>query len=159
MLTTTEKHDLIAAIRDLPAQLEALVAGLTDAQLTTHFLAGEWTVAQNVHHVADSHMNAYIRTKLLLTKDNPTVIAYDQDVWAELADVHQTSIRESLDLIRGLHARWVALFESLTDAQFAMRGMHPENGVITVEALLRTYAGHGAAHLDQITRTLAAQVG
>jgi len=73
--------------------------------------------------------------------------------------VHQTSIRESLDLIRGLHARWVALFESLTDAQFAMRGMHPENGVITVEALLRTYAGHGAAHLDQITRTLAAQVG
>ncbi len=156
MLTAEQRQPLIAAIRALPAQLEAVVTPLNDAQLNTHFIAHEWTVAQNVHHVADSHMNAYIRTKLLLTKDHPTIIPYDQDVWALLPDNAQP-IHVSLDLIRGLHARWAALFEALTDDQYARTGFHPESGEITVESLLRTYAGHGVGHIDQIQRTLAAQ--
>ncbi len=157
MLTPEEKNVLIDALRTFPTQLEALVIDLTDSQLETAFLNGEWTVAQNVHHVADSHMNAYIRTKLLLTKDHPTLNAYDQDVWANLPDVHATRIELSLSIIRGLHARWVALYESLTDDQFARTGLHPDNGVVSVEGLIRTYADHSRAHLDQITRTLAAQ--
>ena len=156
MLTASERQTRIQALRDFPDQLQALVEGLTDEQLHTHFLPHEWTVAQNVHHVADSHLNAFLRTKLLLTQDHPTVIAYDQDVWATLPDV-ALPISVSITLLRGLHARFVAIFESLNDEQFARTGVHPANGEITVESLLITYSDHGLAHLDQITRTLAAQ--
>jgi hypothetical protein len=157
MFTAEQKRALIDALRELPTQLEALVVDLTDSQLESQFITGEWSVAQNVHHLADSHMNAYIRTKLLLTQDNPTVIPYDQDVWATLPDVFGTRVELSLAIIRGLHARWTELFEQLSDEQFARTGMHPEYGVITVQGQLETYAEHGREHLDQITRTLAAQ--
>lgn len=147
----------IAAIAALPRQLRALVGSLTRQQLTTPFLAHEWTVAQNVHHLADSHMNSYIRIKLMLAEDHPTLRPYDQDVWAMMDDATSADLSYSLGLLDGLHARWVRLFESLPEQAWARTGFHPENGTVTVEGLLHAYANHGRGHLDQISRTLAAE--
>lgn len=154
-----ERRPLIEAIGALPEQLAALVRPLTEEQLTTHFIPGEWTVAQNVHHLADSHMNSVIRLKLILTEDRPTLKPYDQDSWALLADGGHLQIEESLDILRGLHRRWVRIFEALTEEQWRRTGLHPEVGEVTPEDLLKTYAAHGVGHLDQIRRTLAAQDG
>jgi hypothetical protein len=156
MLTPGQRRALIDQIRRFPSELEQTINGLTEEQLTTHYLEREWTVAQNVHHVADSHLNAYTRTRLLLTEDNPTIRPYNQDAWAELPDACDTALEDSLTLLRGLHRRWVKLFESLSEADWARPGLHPEGGPITVESLLQTYAAHGAGHIDQIQRTLAA---
>src|SRR2546423_12115804 len=111
--TSDQRREMIEKIRSLPAQLEALVLRLTAEQLTTHFQAGEWTVAQNVHHLADSHMNSFIRMRLILTEDRPTLKPYDQDLWAMLADSSTTALEESLSILDGLHRRWGRLFESL----------------------------------------------
>lgn len=157
MLDAAERRRLIDKIRALPDQLEAVVSGLSEQQLTTPFVPGEWTVAQNVHHLADSHMNSFIRLKLLLTEDRPTIKPYDQDRWANVADADHKDVGDSLMLLRGLHSRWVCLFESLDESQWSRTAIHPEVGEITAEWLLTTYADHGEAHIDQIQRTLAAQ--
>jgi DinB superfamily len=157
MLTSEQRYELIEKIRVLPAQLRARVGGLSDEQLTTHFLEGEWTVAQNVHHLADSHMNSFIRTRLILTEDRPTLKPYDQDRWAELADSGTTALEESLSILEGLHCRWVRLFESLSEADWQRAGLHPEIGEVTIDSILQIYAAHGEGHIDQINRTLAAQ--
>jgi len=156
MLTETQRRELIEEIRNLPARLRERVSGLTDAQLTTHFQAGEWTVAQNVHHLADSHMNSFIRMRLILTEERPTLKPYDQDLWATLADSGTTALEESLSILDGLHARWVRLFESLDETTWRRSGLHPENGEVTLEDILRIYAAHGQGHIDQIGRALAA---
>ena len=151
-------HDaLIAAIRDLPAALEAVVSGLTPEQLTTPFLDGEWTVAQNVHHVADSHMTAYIRTKLILNDDVPVLKGYDQNRWAESPEALGADLSTSLAILRGLHPRWADLFASLSDDELARTGNHTENGIVTLMSMLEYYSQHGAGHVEQIQRTLAAE--
>jgi DinB family protein len=157
VLTNEQRHELIEKIRVFPSQLRARVSGLTDEQLTTHFLAGEWTVAQNVHHVADSHMNSFVRTRLILTEDRPALKPYDQDRWAELADSGTTALEESLSILEGLHRRWVRLFESLSQVEWLRAGLHPEIGEVTLDNILQIYAAHGEGHIDQIDRTLAAQ--
>lgn len=157
-MSMSERSEQIDRVRRLPALLEALVLPLDETQLLARPLAGEWSVAQNVHHLADSHMNAYIRTRLILTEENPTVKPYLQERWAELADASAATIRTSLELLAGLHARWCALFESLPDEAWIRTGYHPENQrQITVASILSDYADHGEAHLDQIQQTLAAQ--
>ena len=157
MFTETQRRELIEQIRGLPARLRERVSGLTDAQLTTHFQAREWTVAQNVHHLADSHMNSFIRMRLILTEEQPMLKPYDQDLWAELADSGTTALEESLCILDGLHARWVRLFESLDEADWRRAGLHPENGEVTIADTLRIYAAHGQGHIDQIGRALAAE--
>ena len=152
----TQRQIWLEQIRALPAQLAELTAGLTLAQLATPFIPGEWSVAQNVHHVADSHMNSFIRLKLILAEDHPTLRPYDQDVWASTPEANLPDLSASLQLIAGLHARWAALFERLDAAQWQRTGFHPENGVVSVEDILRSYAAHGEGHLDQIRKTLAA---
>ena len=159
MLTPAERQPLVDAFRALPEQVAALTSGLTAAQLTTPFLAGEWTVAQNVHHLADSHMNSYVRCKLMATEDRPALKPYDQDRWAEFADAASADLGTSLALLAALHARWVSFWETLPEAAWARTGLHPEAGEVSLEDQLRLYAAHGAGHLDQITRTLAAQAG
>jgi len=156
-MTNEQRRDLIEKIRSLPRQLETVVSNLSDEQLTTPALGGEWTIAQNVHHMADSHMNSYIRMKLILTEDYPTLKPYDQETWANLVDGANTALENSLLVLQGLHRRWVTLFENLTETDWQRAGMHPEIGEVTVEDILRLYADHGEAHLDQIKRTLAAQ--
>lgn len=151
------RDELIERVRALPERLERAVAGLSAEQLTTHYLAGEWTVAQNVHHLADSHMNAYIRSRLILTEENPTLKPYDQDRWAELPDARQADLTTSLALLRAIHARWVSFWEALDEGAWERVGYHPADGVVTLGGILRSYADHGEAHLDQIGRTLAAK--
>lgn len=156
-MISQERQGYIEKICRLPAQIEELVNGLSVTQLTTHFLAGEWTVAQNVHHLADSHMNSYIRCKLILTEEHPTLKPYDQDAWAKLPDAHLADLSTSLSLLRQLHARWVIFWETLPADAWSRTGFHPENGTVTLDDQLRAYAAHGEAHIDQITRTLAAE--
>ena len=109
MLTLAERQDCIARLRRLPDQIAALVQPLTPAQMTAVTIPGEWTVAQNVHHLADSHMNAYIRVRLMLTEDRPPLKPYDQDEWAKLPDASAADVSDSLALLRGLPSSWFAL--------------------------------------------------
>lgn len=159
MLTVTQRREAIEQIRNLPAQLEALVRPLSNAQLTTRYLENEWTVAQNVHHLLDSHMNSIIRMKLLLTEEHPTLRPYDQDAWAALPDACSAEIQPALAALAGLHRRWVDLLEQVPDTAWQRSGYHPETGVVTLDDLLHYYGQHGLMHLEQIRRTLAAGGG
>ncbi|MFN8488797.1 MAG: DinB family protein [Caldilineaceae bacterium] len=156
MYTQQQRQAMIDRLAHLPAQLEALVWNLSEDELFTHYLAGEWSVAQIVHHLADSHMNSFIRLKRLLTEEQPPLLPYDQDAWALRADADQVSIQVSLLLLRCLHRRWVILFESLQEDEWLRTGLHPTIGSISIEDLLRSYAEHGENHLAQITKTLTA---
>lgn len=157
MLTSAQRAVFIAHIRQLPAQVAALVSALTPEQLITPYLKGEWTVAQNVHHLADSHMNAYIRCKLAVTEPTPTIKPYDQDAWAAMPDASNANLAHSLALLTALHARWAEFFETLPADAWSRTFVHPVNGVTTIEDVLQTYARHGHAHLDQMQRTLSAK--
>ncbi|HRJ41900.1 MAG: DinB family protein [Caldilineaceae bacterium] len=152
----TNRVLLIAKIHRLPGQIAELVEGLTDAQLTARPLAGEWSVAQNVHHLADSHMNSYIRCKLILTEEHPTLKPYDQEMWAELPDASGPDAAVSLSLLTALHNRWVVFWENLPTDAWARTGSHPANGNVSLDDLLEGYAAHGESHIEQITRTRAA---
>lgn len=157
MLTSHERAALIDKIRVLPTQIEHLVGTLSLAELSGHFLPGEWSAAQNVHHLADSHMNSYIRCRLILTEEEPTLKPYDQNRWAALPDAEAVDVTPSLQLLHGLHARWVAFFEHLPDEAWQRPGFHPENGLVTLEDQLVLYAAHGEGHIEQMRRTVAAQ--
>ncbi|MBX3052088.1 MAG: DinB family protein [Caldilineaceae bacterium] len=152
----TDRILLIDKIRRLPAQIARLIDRLSDAQLTARPLAGEWSVAQNVHHLADSHMNSYIRCKLIATEEHPTLKPYDQEIWAEMADASGPNVTVSLSLLTALHSRWVVFWETLPADAWARTGFHPESGDVTLDDQLQLYAAHGEAHIDQITRTIAA---
>jgi uncharacterized damage-inducible protein DinB len=140
----------IQTLRLLPERLRAAVAGLNDAQLDTPYREGGWTVRQVVHHVADSHANGYIRFKMALTEDWPTIKPYDQAAWAELAD-SKLPIDVSLTLIEALHARWVALLESLSDEDFQKGYLHPEDGRVNLATALAIYEWHSRHHTAHIT--------
>ena len=154
-----DRASLIAAIAALPDQLEALVARLSPEELTTPFLKDEWSVAQNIHHLADSHANAYIRCRLILTEEHPTLKPYSQNAWAELPDASDGEVADSLTLLRGLHKRWTRFWHALPADAWERSGRHPEYGDMSLGRILQTYAGHGMAHIDQIERTLAARAG
>jgi len=151
MLTQEERQAKAEMIRQLPSQLEHEVKGLNDEQLDTPYRDGGWTVRQVVHHLADSHMNAFIRMKLVLTEDHPTLRPYLQDEWAKLPDTAKLPIASSLTIIEGLHARWSDLLKNVGESEWRRGALHPEAGEMTLDDLLRTYAGHGVTHLGQIT--------
>ena len=143
---------LIAAIAETPGDLREAVAGLSPDQLATRYRPGGWTVKQVVHHVPDSHMNAYTRFKLALTEDEPTIKPYDEAAWAELPDSRKVPIAVSLDLLDALHLRWVALLRSMDPADFNRGLRHPEHGrVFTLKQMLGLYAWHGRHHVAHIT--------
>ena len=156
MSTAAERKEKIAQIRKLPVLVANTVQGLNDKQLNTPYRDGGWTVRQVVHHLADSHMNAYIRTKLILTEENPTIKPYDQDEWAKLPDA-MTPIEQSLIILKGLHDRWTALFETVDETAWARKAYHPERGEITLESILNIYSHHGANHVEQIAKLRAAK--
>lgn len=150
-LTQSERAARLDAIRVHPAKLRAAIAGLGDAQLDTPYRDGGWTVRQVVHHVMDSHVNAYIRFKLAITEDKPTVRPYQEKLWAELQDGRTLPVEVSLSVLDGIHARWAVLLDSLTPEQFGRPLHHPDTGDITVDTLLELYAWHGAHHVAHIT--------
>ena len=148
--TRDEIAGWIDEIAAAPAALRAAVGGLNDSQLDTPYRPGGWTVRQVVHHVADSHMNAYTRYKLALTEDTPTIKPYDEAAWATLADSRQTPIAVSLSLLDALHTRWVAVLEAMKAEDFERPLMHPVNGPMTLDRLLQLYAWHGRHHTAHV---------
>ena len=144
------RRTCIAAIAQFPTMLRAAAATLSEAQLATTYREGGWTARQVVHHVADSHMNAYVRTRWALTEDRPTIKAYDEKAWAQLPDATGGPIGLSLDLITAIHARWVALLESLPDEAFARELLHPVSGPMSLDRLVQMYAWHGRHHTGHL---------
>ena len=143
---------LIAAIAETPVALRSAVAGLSRDQLETRYRPGGWTVKQVVHHVPDSHLNAYTRFKLALTESEPTIKTYDEAAWAELPDSRKVPMEVSLDLLDALHLRWVSLLRSMDAADFDRGLRHPEHGrVLTLKQMLGLYAWHGRHHVAHIT--------
>jgi hypothetical protein len=150
-LTEEQRRSCIGVISETPAWLNAAVAGLNPEQLDTPYRPGGWTVRQVVHHLPDSHLNSYVRFRLALTEEEPTIKPYDEARWAELADAKTSPIEPSLLLLENLHKRWVVLFHSLSLADWARNFRHPELGLITLEQNLALYEWHGRHHIAQIT--------
>jgi hypothetical protein len=149
-ITDTKRLGWIEAIRTTPARLRRAASGLTDAQLDTPYRDGGWTARQVIHHVPESHANAWIRFKLALTEGNPTIKPYDEDAWAKLPDVARTPVESSLALLDALHQRWVALLEVMTPADFARPLVHPDHGPLTLDWMLQLYAWHGPHHVAHV---------
>ena len=142
----------ISDLRTAPAKLRGAVSGLSEAQLDTPYRVGGWTVRQVVHHLPDSHLNSYIRFRWAMTEDAPTIKAYDEARWAELPDAESAPVGLSLTLLEALHARWVVLLESLSEADYARHFVHPETGAeITLARNLALYSWHSRHHTAQIT--------
>lgn len=150
--------DRVATIRRLariPASLRLAVADLSEGQLGTPYRPGGWSVRQLVHHVADSHLNFYLRLKLALTESNPTIRPYEEQLWAELADVATTPLATSLAILDGVHERADRVLRSLADADFDRTYVHPASGQHTIDYLIAMYAWHGEHHVAHVTQLRA----
>ena len=150
-LTPATRAAAIATIAGIPHHLHDAVRGLDQAQLDTPYRAGGWTLRQVVHHIGDSHVNAYVRHKLTITEKTPPPIkAYDENEWARLADANGP-IGSTLLLVQALHDRWVHCLRSLPESAFARTCVHSERGSMTLDDLVALYAWHGAHHVAHIT--------
>ena len=141
----------LETIASLPSRIRQAVAGLNDSQLNSPYREGGWTVKQVVHHVADSHLNAYIRFKWAMTEENPTIKPYDETAWAALKDSELTPVDVSLSLLESLHLRWTVLLRSMKAEDFKKKFVHPDSGQHEVDWLLSLYSWHGNHHLAHIT--------
>jgi len=148
----------IGDIANLPGELRLAISGLSEEQLDTPYRPQGWTVRQVVHHIADSHLNSYLRCKWALTEERPTIKAYFEERWAELPDYREVPLPMSLSFIELLHQRWVILLKSLTPEQLAREFLHPESGPVTLARNTGVYAWHGKHHLAHIT-SLRARMG
>jgi hypothetical protein len=150
-LNSEQRGRLIDQIEATPANLRAAVQGLNDEQLATPYRPGGWTVRQVVHHIPDSHINSYMRFKLALTEELPTIRTYDEARWAELEDGRNAPIEVSLNLLESLHRRWVLLLRSLKGEDLERSFQHPEWGKVGIDWALQMYAWHGRHHVAHIT--------
>ncbi|MGB2668458.1 MAG: putative metal-dependent hydrolase [Candidatus Acidiferrum sp.] len=150
-VSAAKRAEAIREIAAAPQKMRAAVSGLTDAQLETPYREGGWTVRQVVHHLADSHMNAYIRWRLALTETEPTIKPYEEASWAKLEDAAHAPVEVSLKLLEPLHERWVGLLKSLKPDEFARTFRHPEHGVRSLDWMLFLYAWHGNHHTAHVT--------
>ena len=141
----------IHTIHVLPELVKKATEGLSDEQLDTPYREGGWTIRQVVHHIADSHANAFMRFKLALTEDWPTIKPYDEAAWAELADSKTLPLAASLAMIEGIHARWFALLDTMDFDDFHKGFLHPERGRLTLITALAMYDWHSRHHLAHIT--------
>jgi uncharacterized damage-inducible protein DinB len=150
-LAAEQKQECLADIEQTPARLRAALRGLSDAQLDTPYRDGGWTLRQVAHHVPDSHMNSYIRCKLALTEDEPTIKPYMENLWAELPESKSAPIEVSLALLDSLHERWMLLLRQLTDADWKRTFRHPDLGLVSLEKNLALYSWHGRHHVAHVT--------
>lgn len=150
-ISSDQRAKLIRDIEETPAKLRSAVAGLSEKQLDTPYRPGGWTVRQVVHHLPDSHMNAYTRHKLTVTEDNPTIKPYEEARWAELIDGKAAPTAVSIQLLEALHSRWVAFLKSLKPEQFSRTFRHPESGDWTLDQSIAMYGWHGKHHVAHIT--------
>ena len=146
-----EKAALMDAIEAAPARLRTAVAGLDDAQLDTPYREDGWTVRQVVHHVVDSHVNAYVRFRWALTEDGPAIKPYEEKDWARLPDARTAPVAVSLDLLDALHTRWLILLRAMAPEEFERRWSSPDFGDLSVDVLLQIYEWHGKHHVAHIT--------
>jgi hypothetical protein len=149
-LPDAQRRRAIDVIAAAPAEMRAAVRGLDETQLDTPYRPDGWSVRQVVHHVPDSHLNAYIRFKLALTEDTPTIKAYDEAAWAKLDDSRTTPVETSLTMLEVLHDRWVRLLRSLSPPDYSRKLIHPENGPMTLDGVLATYEWHSRHHVAHI---------
>ena len=154
-ITEQQRREWIDELERLPASFENATSDLDVTQLDTPYRPGGWTVRQLVHHVADSHMNSYVRFRLALTEVDPLIKPYNEALWAELADARTMPIHVSLQLLKSLHARWVHLLLSFSDDDFKKTFRHPEMGGVPLDRALALYAWHGRHHLAHITHLCA----
>ena len=155
--TADIRASFVMEIAAAPASLVAAVTGLTPAQRLTPYRNGGWTVAQVVHHVADSHMHAYARIKFAATEDAPTIKPYDEGVWAAFEDASDANVDGSLRLIESLHGRWAMFLRNLPQEAYERGLMHPERGPMTIDRMVALYAWHGrhhAAHITELRRQM-----
>jgi hypothetical protein len=150
MLTTEQRTAKIAQLAAFPPVLRSAVDGLSDPQLDTAYRNGGWTPRQVVHHIVDSHANAYLRFKWVVSENNPTIKTYDQDAWAKFPDM-TLPLECSLVTLDGLHQRWSSFLSMLPEAAWQRTGEHPEHGTMSLDDFLEDYAAHGLRHAKQIT--------
>jgi uncharacterized damage-inducible protein DinB len=149
--SAADRERYIGEIAGTPGKLRAAVRGLTDSRMDTPYRDGGWTVRQVVHHLPDSHLNAYIRFKLALTEEEPLIRTYEEAIWAELPEAKSAPIEMSLALLDAIHTRWIAAIRSLPPSSFQRRYRHPELGPVTLDEQLALYAWHGRHHVGHIT--------
>ncbi len=149
-LDTRTRDEHIDVLEKTPAVIRSLVNGLTDRELDTPYRPDGWTIRQVVHHVPDSHMNAYVRMKLAVTEDQPTVKTYEEARWADLPEAKSAPVAMSMDLLDALHRRWVAFLRSLPERDFRKAFSHPDWGLVAVEEALGMYAWHCRHHIEHI---------
>ncbi len=147
-----ERLENIELLRQAPVSLRSALVGLSDAQLDTPYREGGWTLRQVVHHIPDSHLNAYTRVKLALTEDKPVIKPYDETAWASLTDTQQTPLEVSVVLLEAIHTRWINIFQSLNESDWQRDYLHPVNGATSIEATLASYVWHGQHHIAHITQ-------
>jgi uncharacterized damage-inducible protein DinB len=150
-VTPAKRAEAIREIASAPEKIRAAVHGLNEKQLNTPYRDGGWTVRQVVHHVADSHMNAYVRWRLALTESEPIIKPYEESAWAKLEDAAHAPVEVSLRLLEPLHERWVSLLHSIKEREFARTLRHPDHGLLTLDWMLFLYAWHGKHHTAHIT--------
>ena len=150
-LTDEQRQTCLDTIEQTPARMRAAVAGLDQAQLDTPYRPEGWTVRQVVHHVPESHLNSYLRFKLAITENEPTIKPYFEDRWAQLDDAREAPIELSLDLLDALHRRWIWFLRSLKPEDYQRTFRHPELGIVSLEKNIALYAWHGQHHVAHIT--------
>lgn len=150
-ITPQDRREDLLQLQDAPDRLRAAVEHLSSDQLDAPYRPGGWTVRQVIHHLADSHLNWYARTKLALTEKEPLIKPFDENLWAELPDARYGPIEPSMLLLDGLHTRWTQSFESLGASDWARTMIHPERGALTLDAILPMIAWHGRHHTAHIT--------
>jgi hypothetical protein len=152
-LAPAEREEMIRVLEELPARMREALDGLTDEQLDTPYRPEGWTLRQVAHHVPDSHVNSYVRFKLAVTEENPTIQVYDEKAWAEQTEAREGPVEMSLVLLEGLHRRWVAWLRSLPEEAWSRPLTHPEVGPLNLSQLLCIYDWHSRHHLAHITTT------
>ncbi|HTR80415.1 MAG TPA: putative metal-dependent hydrolase [Bacteroidota bacterium] len=145
------RQEAIRHIAETPSNLKAAIKGLTEQQINTPYRDGGWTIRQVVHHLPDSHLNSYVRMRLALTENEPTIKPYEERLWAELYDAKNAPVAPSVQMLESLHERWVMLLRSLGPTDFSRTFRHPENGVRNIDWLLQLYSWHGRHHVAHIT--------
>lgn len=150
-ITSEQREKWIKDLEEAPVLFQAAVDGLNIEQLDTPYRPGGWTVRQVVHHLADSNINSYVRFKLAVTEDKPTVKTYDQEKWADLDDSREAPVEVSLKILESLHVRWVQFLKSLSDEEFKRTFIHPDSGIVSLETNLGVYSWHCRHHTAHIS--------
>lgn len=151
-ITPEKRRAWIEQLAQAPARLRVALSGLSEDQINTRYREGGWTLKQVVHHLADAHLNGFIRFKLALTEERPAIKTYEEALWSETADGRDAPVELSLNLFEALHARWIILLESLPEGAFARTFCHPQRGELSIDKALQLYAWHCVHHTAHITK-------